>query len=120
MSNEVRDAAQKSSWPILKRLLGYTVGRRKGLAIAAIGMAGYAAVDTYMISLIKPLLDDGLSGKDPSAMLWLPFMIMGLVALRGVCNFTSDYFMAWVGNTVVMRLQRTVFFPFNGNAAFVF
>ncbi|ACQ93833.1 lipid A ABC exporter, fused ATPase and inner membrane subunits MsbA [Tolumonas auensis DSM 9187] len=109
MSNEVRDAAQKSSWPILKRLLGYTVGRRKGLAIAAIGMAGYAAVDTYMISLIKPLLDDGLSGKDPSAMLWLPFMIMGLVALRGVCNFTSDYFMAWVGNTVVMRLQRTVF-----------
>jgi lipid A export permease/ATP-binding protein MsbA len=109
MSKEALDVAQKASWPILKRLLGYTIGRRKGLAIAALGMAGYAGVDTYMISLIKPLLDDGLNGKDHSAMLWLPVMIMGLVAMRGVCNFISDYFMAWVGNTVVMRLQRAVF-----------
>lgn len=108
MSNEALDATRKS-WPTLKRLLGYTTGRRKGLLIAAIGMAGYAAVDTYMLSLIKPLLDEGLSGKQNSVMLWLPIMIMILVALRGVCNFTSDYFMAWVGNTVVMRLQRAVF-----------
>lgn len=108
MSNEALDATRKS-WPTLKRLLGYTTGRRKGLLIAAIGMAGYAAVDTYMLSLIKPLLDEGLSGKQNSVMLWLPIMIMILVALRGICNFTSDYFMAWVGNTVVMRLQRAVF-----------
>ncbi len=109
MSNEALDATRKASWPILKRLLGYTTGRRKGLLIAGIGMAGYAAVDTYMLSLIKPLLDEGLSGKQHSVMLWLPIMIMILVALRGVSNFTSDYFMAWVGNTVVMRLQRSVF-----------
>jgi len=57
MSNEALDATRKS-WPTLKRLLGYTTGRRKGLLIAAIGMAGYAAVDTYMLSLIKPLLDE--------------------------------------------------------------
>jgi subfamily B ATP-binding cassette protein MsbA len=109
MSQHLHDTAPQASWPILKRLLGYTAGRKKGLAIASIGMAGYAAVDTFMLSLIKPLLDDGLTGKEHSVMVWLPLMIMGLVAMRGICNFVSDYFMAWVGNTVVMRLQQQVF-----------
>ena len=63
-----------------------------------------------MLSLIKPLLDDGLTGKEQSVMIWLPLMIMGLVAMRGVCNFIADYFMAWVA-TVVMRLQQQVFTP---------
>ena len=109
MSHKAHDAAPQASWPILKRLLGYTTGRRKGLVIASIGMVGYAGVDTFMLSLIKPLLDEGLTGKEHSVMIWLPLMIMGLVAMRGVCNFISDYFMAWVGNTVVMRLQQKVF-----------
>ena len=109
MSHKAHDATPQASWPILKRLLGYTAGRRKGLLIASIGMVGYAAVDTFMLSLIKPLLDDGLTGKEQSVMIWLPLMIMGLVAMRGVCNFIADYFMAWVGNTVVMRLQQQVF-----------
>jgi hypothetical protein len=55
MSHKAHDAAPQASWPILKRLLGYTAGRRKGLLIASIGMVGYAAVDTFMLSLIKPL-----------------------------------------------------------------
>lgn len=108
MSTESSQQHQPS-WPILKRLLTYTKGRRKGLALAMIGMAGYAGVDTLFVSSIKPLIDDGLSGKDPSVLFWMPFFVMGVVALRGVCNFTSDFFMAWVGNHVVMSLQRSVF-----------
>ena len=98
-----------SSWPTLKRLLTYTKGRRKGLFFAVIGMAGYAGVDTVFVSSIKPLIDDGLSGKDPRVLFWMPFFVIGIVALRGICNFISDYFMAWVGNHVVMSLQRSVF-----------
>lgn len=110
MLNEKNDNASKpSSWPILKRLLSYTRGRRKGLVIAMLGMAGYAGVDTLFVSAIKPLIDDGLSGKNPGVMHWMPFFIIGIVTLRGICNFISDYFMAWVGNSVVMRLQQTVF-----------
>ena len=40
MSHKAHDAAPQASWPILKRLLGYTAGRKKGLVIASIGMAG--------------------------------------------------------------------------------
>ena len=77
--------------------------------LATLGMAGYAGVDTVFVSSIKPLIDDGLSGKDPRVLFWMPFFVIGIVALRGICNFISDFFMAWVGNHVVMSLQRGVF-----------
>lgn len=109
MSSQPSQLEHQSSWPILKRLLTYTKGRRKGLVLATIGMAGYAGVDTVFVSSIKPLIDDGLSGKDPAVLFWMPFFVIGIVALRGICNFVSDFFMAWVGNHVVMSLQRSVF-----------
>ena len=98
-----------SSWPILKRLLGYVRDRKTGLFLAVLGMAGYGAVDTTFVYSIQPLIDDGLSGKDPSVLAWMPWFVIGIVALRGICNFLSDYFMSWVGTHVVMRLQREVF-----------
>lgn len=39
----------------------------------------------------------------------MPFFVLGIVALRGVANFLSNYCMAWVGNHVVIRLQQQVF-----------
>ena len=98
-----------SSWPVLKRLLGYVKERKLGLVAAIIGMAGYAAVDTTFVYSIKPLIDEGLTGKDPDVLKWMPLFVIGIVFLRGVCTFLSGYCMAWVGNHVVMSLQQQVF-----------
>ncbi len=72
-------------------------------------MLGYAAVDTTFVYSIKPLIDQGINGNDPTVLKWMPFFVLGIVALRGVANFLSNYCMAWVGNHVVMRLQQQVF-----------
>ncbi|MGO1247156.1 MAG: lipid A ABC transporter ATP-binding protein/permease MsbA [Oceanisphaera sp.] len=104
--------AHTSSWPILKRLLRYVKERKLGLVAAIIGMAGYAAVDTTFVYSIKPLIDDGLTGQDPAVLTWMPVFVMGIVLLRGVCTFLSSFFMAWVGNHVVMALQQEVFSKF--------
>ncbi|WP_417616941.1 lipid A ABC transporter ATP-binding protein/permease MsbA [Oceanisphaera sp.] len=101
--------AHTSSWPVLKRLLGYVKERKLGLLVAIIGMAGYAAVDTAFVYSIKPLIDDGLTGQDPAVLKWMPLFVIGIVFLRGVCTFLSGFFMAWVGNHVVMALQQQVF-----------
>lgn len=93
----------------LRRLLGYIKDRKLGLFLAILGMAGYGAVDTTFVYSIQPLIDDGLSGKDPNVLTWMPFFVMAIVTVRGLCNFLSDYFMSWVGNHVVMKLQREVF-----------
>ncbi|MFP2769291.1 lipid A ABC transporter ATP-binding protein/permease MsbA [Oceanisphaera sp. KMM 10153] len=101
--------AHSSSWPVLKRLLGYVKERKLGLVAAIIGMAGYAAVDTTFVYSIKPLIDEGLTGQDPNVLKWMPLFVIGIVFLRGVCTFLSGYCMAWVGNHVVMSLQQQVF-----------
>lgn len=103
------EQAHSSSWPVLKRLLGYVKERKLGLVAAIIGMAGYAAVDTTFVYSIKPLIDEGLTGQDPAVLKWMPLFVIGIVFLRGVCTFLSNYCMAWVGNHVVMSLQQQVF-----------
>ena len=67
-----------SSMTTLKRLLGYVKDRRGGLALAILGMAGYGVVDTSLVYSIQPLIDDGLSGKNPSVLFTMAFVVMGL------------------------------------------
>ncbi|ART81560.1 lipid ABC transporter permease/ATP-binding protein [Oceanisphaera profunda] len=101
--------AHISSWPVLKRLLGYVKDRKLGLLMAVIGMVGYAAVNTAFISAVKPLIDDGLTGQDPAFLKMMPFFILGMFFLQGLFSFMSSFCMAWVGNHVVLSLQQQVF-----------
>ena len=105
----MQQETSQESWPVFKRLLGYVRDRKLGLVGGIIGMLGYAAVDTTFVYSIKPLIDQGLNGNDSSVLKWMPFFVLGIVALRGCAAFLSNYCMAWVGNHVVMRLQQQVF-----------
>lgn len=92
-----------------RRLLSYVAERKSGLVVAIIAMIGYAAVDTSFVYSIKPLIDKGLSGQDPSILKIMPFFVIGIVIARGLCNFASSYCMSWVGTHVVMKMQRDIF-----------
>lgn len=105
----MQQETSQDSWPVFKRLLGYVRDCKLGLVGGIIGMLGYAAVDTTFVYSIKPLIDQGLNGNDNSVLKWMPFFVLGIVALRGCATFLSNYCMAWVGNHVVMRLQQQVF-----------
>ncbi|MFQ1887643.1 lipid A ABC transporter ATP-binding protein/permease MsbA [Aeromonas veronii] len=105
----MQQETSQESWQVFKRLLGYVRDRKLGLVGGIIGMLGYAAVDTTFVYSIKPLIDQGINGNDSTVLKWMPFFVLGIVALRGVANFLSNYCMAWVGNHVVMRLQQQVF-----------
>ncbi len=100
---------ENDSWLIFKRLASYVKEFKLGLVGAIIGMLGYAAVDATFVYSIKPLMDKGLTGNDPSVLTFMPFFVILIVAARGVAAFLSSYCMAWVGNHVVMKLQRQLF-----------
>ncbi|CAG9296626.1 lipid A export permease/ATP-binding protein MsbA [Celerinatantimonas diazotrophica] len=106
MAQEKSTSLKKSNFT---RLLAYVSERKAGLFAAIIGMIGYACVDVTFIYSIKPLIDQGLSGKDPSILKIMPFFVVGIVLLRGVCNFISSYCMSWVGSHVVMKMQQQIF-----------
>lgn len=103
---EEKTAQQKSNFV---RLLSYVSERKVGLIAAMVAMVGYACVDVTFINSIKPLIDQGLSGKDPSILKLMPFFVIGIVLLRGTFNFVSSYCMSWVGTHVVMKMQRELF-----------
>jgi subfamily B ATP-binding cassette protein MsbA len=81
----------------------------KGLALAVVFMAGAAATQPTLAVAMKPLLDEGFSGAKPEYVWQVPLAIIGLIALRGICNFFSDYLLAWVANNVLLGVRADMF-----------
>lgn len=100
---------ENDGWPVFKRLIGYVKDFKLALFVGIIGMVGYAAVDMLLIWSLQPLLDNGLTGQDPSILKMMPYFVVVVIAFRGLFAFQSSYCMAWVGNNVVMKLQRQLF-----------
>ena len=104
------DLRSSESGPrLLRRLLGYILNYKLCFVLAIIGMVGNGLTDTVFVSTIKPLLDDGINAHNSNVLFWMPWVVIGIVALRGLSQFLSDYNINYVGNTVVMTLQREVF-----------
>jgi subfamily B ATP-binding cassette protein MsbA len=94
---------------LLRRLFSYILNYKIYFVLAIIGMVGNGLTDTVFVSTIKPLLDDGINAHNSNVLFWMPWVVIGIVALRGLSQFLSDYNINYIGNTVVMTLQREVF-----------
>jgi subfamily B ATP-binding cassette protein MsbA len=81
----------------------------KGLAAAILLMAGAAATQPTLAVIMKPLLDGGFSGTKPYYIWAIPLAVVGLILLRGICNFFSDYLLAWTANNVLLGIRRDMF-----------
>lgn len=82
---------------------------KAGLIVAGIALILNAASDTFMLSLLKPLLDDGFGKTDRSVLLWMPLVVIGLMILRGITSYISSYCISWVSGKVVMTMRRRLF-----------
>lgn len=92
-----------------KRLLGYVKPYRLQFGFAILGMMGYALTDTAFAALMKPMLDGGFVDQDKSAILFVPIAIMVIFVIRGIGDFASTYYMAWIGWSVISQLRNDVF-----------
>lgn len=59
--------------------------------MAGVALILNAASDTFMLSLLKPLLDDGFGKTDRSVLMWMPLVVIGLMILRGITSYISSY-----------------------------
>ncbi|EJD6377909.1 MULTISPECIES: lipid A ABC transporter ATP-binding protein/permease MsbA [Providencia] len=89
-------------WPIIAPF-------KAGLIVAAIALIINAAGDAFMISLLKPLLDEGFDKADNDVLKWLPLAVLGLMIVRGGSSFVSTYCVSWVAGKVVMNMRRKLF-----------
>ncbi|WP_114196263.1 MULTISPECIES: lipid A ABC transporter ATP-binding protein/permease MsbA [Enterobacterales] len=98
-----------STWQTFRRLWPMIVPFKAGLIAAAIALILNAASDTFMLSLLKPLLDDGFGKSNSSILMWMPLAVIGLMLVRGITGFVSSYCIAWVSGKVVMQMRRRLF-----------
>ena len=103
--------SQMSSRALYFRLLSYVGRYRKVFGLAVLGMIAAAATEPLFPALIKPLLDRGFGAGQQVALPPLLFAaaIVGIFVLRGLLTFSSSYFLAWVGNRVVLDLRAAMF-----------
>lgn len=80
-----------------------------GLLVSAIALIVNAATDTFLISLLKPLLDKGFGEADSNILGRLAIIVFCLMILRGLSSFISTYGLSWVSGKVVMELRRRLF-----------
>lgn len=92
----------KRLWPMIKPF-------KAGLIASGIALVFNALADSGLIYLLKPVLDDGFGKANHSFLKIMAFVVVGMIILRGVTNFISNYCLAWVSGKVVMTMRRRLF-----------
>ena len=92
-----------------RRLLGYAARYRLWALAGLFGMVFDAAVAAAFTWLIKPMLDNLFISRSPTAIFWMPFVVVGLFVVRGMATYIADYGLARIGRDVVETLRGEVF-----------
>ncbi|EKO3829760.1 lipid A ABC transporter ATP-binding protein/permease MsbA [Vibrio harveyi] len=99
----------ETTWQTFKRLWQFIRLYKSGLIVAVVALVVNAISDTYMISLLKPLLDEGFGSAESDFLRTLPLIVFAMMFIRGVSGFVSTYCLSWVSGNVVMQIRRMVF-----------
>ncbi len=98
-----------ASWPVYRRLLGYSAKYWPLLLVAVPAMALDAACTAGFSTLFQPLLDDGFMAGDPEIIQRLPVYIILIFVGRGLGHLIADWAMAGVGRSVIRDLRSQLF-----------
>ncbi|SIN83526.1 lipid A ABC transporter ATP-binding protein/permease MsbA [Salinivibrio sp. ES.052] len=101
----------KTTWQTFKQLWPYIANYKLGLIVAIVALVMNAASDTLMLSMLKPLLDQGFTYDDVGGdfLKWMPVYLVVLMVVRGISSFVSAYCLSWVSGNVVMTMRRRMF-----------
>ncbi|MBT9487311.1 MAG: lipid A export permease/ATP-binding protein MsbA [Rubrivivax sp.] len=92
----------------LARLKPYLRPGRRGLIGAGLGAAVGAATEPVIPALMQPLLDQGFATRS-WPLWWVPVIIIGLFAVRGLAGFIAQYGLAWAAQRAVLALRQDLF-----------
>ncbi|MCO6544993.1 MAG: lipid A export permease/ATP-binding protein MsbA [Gilliamella sp.] len=93
----------------IKQLWPFIYPHKKALIVAIIALLLNAATDATLISLTKPLLDNGLMDKNYELLILFSIGIIGLITLRGLSNYCSTYCLSWLSGKVVTKFRQMIF-----------
>lgn len=101
-----------STWKTFKRLWPKVSCYSVYLVVITICLVINGASDTYLLSLIQPLLDKGFAQNNHSFLFNLAFIVLGLFVVRGLSSYISGYVLAWISGHIVMGMRQELFAHF--------
>ena len=94
---------------ILLRLLAYLQPHYKLFIFAILTAVVVAASETSIPALMKPLLDDGFSGKMNHTLWQVPFLLIGLALSRSLSQYACNYLLTKITSNVLLTLRKEMF-----------
>lgn len=101
--------AETSAVQLYKRLLRYVKPYWPAFTAVVLTMVVYAATETGVAALMKPLMDGSFVERDPQTIKLIPFVIIGLFIIRGLADFFTTYGLGWISRNVIKTLREEMF-----------
>lgn len=76
--------------------------------LAMVCMIGFSATQGALPFIVRHVFDDIFARKDQQALMFFPFVIVGVFAFRGVVNFGQGYLMDYVGLRIINDVRNAV------------
>lgn len=92
----------KRLWPTIQPYSWVLVGGGVMLILNAL-------IDSGLIYLLKPLLDEGFGEADHDFLKLMAVVVVVFIFFRGITNYFSAYAISWVSGNVVMNIRRRLF-----------
>ena len=89
-------------WPFIKP---YWFRAMLGLLLAV----PVGALDSAIALFMKYYTDDILVAKDVSMASYIPWMIIGFVAVQSIMTYAETYLNSWVGNKITLDVRKKLF-----------
>ena len=91
------------------RLFGYVWAHKLLFLTTIAATAVLAASNTGFLALIKQLTDDGFVKQSANKLNILPLMLFGLMTIRALAGYISNYSMRLIARRIVETMRKTAF-----------
>ena len=92
-----------------KRLLRLAKPYYFRLICAMLCMIAVGALTSSQAVIAKPVIDDIFLSKNASALKWIPFAVIGIFLLKGLCNYGQTILMSFIGLRIVADLRNKLY-----------
>jgi len=93
----------------LKRLAGYALKYKSGLACSILAMIAVAVLEPLVPALLKPLIDENFSQSSDVNPLQIPILLLIVFLFKGLAEYASNVLSQWVANKVITDIRDAVF-----------
>ncbi|MDO8723477.1 MAG: ABC transporter transmembrane domain-containing protein, partial [Syntrophales bacterium] len=94
---------------IFKRLLKLAKPHMLKFILAMFCMLVVGAITSSLAFLVKPALDEIFINKNGKMLVWIPFAVVILYLLKGVCNYSQTILMSFIGQRIIADLRNSLY-----------